>query len=93
MLTSGGHNAGIVSEPGHPRRHYRVRPSGRRRTTSIPRSGSRRHAPAQEGSWWPEWSAWLDVHSGEPVAPPAMGAPQAGYAPIGDAPGVYVHQQ
>ena len=24
LLTSGGHNAGIVSEPGHPRRHYRV---------------------------------------------------------------------
>ncbi len=24
LLTSGGHNAGIVSEPGHPHRHYRV---------------------------------------------------------------------
>ncbi len=24
VLTSGGHNAGIISEPGHPRRHYRV---------------------------------------------------------------------
>ncbi len=25
VLTSGGHNAGIVSEPGHPHRHYRIR--------------------------------------------------------------------
>ena len=24
VLTSGGHNAGIVSEPGHPHRHYRI---------------------------------------------------------------------
>ena len=24
LLTNGGHNAGIVSEPGHPGRHYRV---------------------------------------------------------------------
>ncbi len=24
LLTNGGHNAGIVSEPGHPRRHYRM---------------------------------------------------------------------
>jgi polyhydroxyalkanoate synthase len=25
VLTSGGHNAGIVSEPGHPHRHFRMR--------------------------------------------------------------------
>ena len=38
VLTSGGHNAGIVSEPGHARRRYRVatRPHGR----SLRRSGS-----------------------------------------------------
>jgi len=28
VLTSGGHNAGIVSEPGHPRRHFRLRTRG-----------------------------------------------------------------
>ena len=27
VLTSGGHNAGIVSEPGHPRRRYQIRTS------------------------------------------------------------------
>jgi len=92
VLTKGGHNAGIVSEPGHPRRHYRVstKPSDGHYVDPEIWLGE---TPRREGSWWPEWSAWLDVHSGKPVAPPAMGAPQAGYAPICDAPGVYVHQQ
>ena len=30
LLTSGGHNVGIVSEPGHPSRHYRVATRRRR---------------------------------------------------------------
>ena len=37
VLTSGGHNAGIVSEPGHPHRHYRVATHAQPTiTTSIP---------------------------------------------------------
>ena len=47
----------------------------------------------KEGSWWPEWAAWLDAHSGAPVAPPAMGNPAKGYRPLGDAPGGYVRQE
>jgi polyhydroxyalkanoate synthase len=92
LLTKGGHNAGIVSEPGHPNRHYRV--------STTPSEGHYvdpevwlAETPAKDGSWWPEWLAWLEAHSGKPVAPPGMGAPQAGYAPVCDAPGTYVHQQ
>ncbi len=40
VLTSGGHNAGVVSGPEHPRRHYR-RHSGKLETTTwIPTAGS-----------------------------------------------------
>jgi polyhydroxyalkanoate synthase len=38
LLTSGGHNAGIVSEPGHPHRHFQVatRPAGAPYTGRVP---------------------------------------------------------
>jgi polyhydroxyalkanoate synthase len=41
-------------------------------------------ADRHEGSWWPEWTAWLDTQSGAPVAPPKMAKP------LCDAPGTYV---
>jgi polyhydroxyalkanoate synthase len=92
VLASGGHNAGIVSEPGHPRRSYRL--------SERPYDGNYvdpdtflAQAPRFEGSWWPRWHDWLARRSGEPVAPPPLGAPQAGYAPIADAPGEYVRQR
>jgi len=91
LLTSGGHNAGIVSEPGHPGRRYRVTTKKSDDTYVDPEVWAA-DTPVREGSWWPEWTAWLARHSGEFVAPPKMGAADAGYAPIGPAPGTYVLQ-
>ncbi|WP_374450396.1 PHA/PHB synthase family protein [Stella sp.] len=91
LLTSGGHNAGIVSEPGRPGRRYRALS----RKDGDPHVDPDRWltlAPLSEGSWWPEWGRWLDARSGEPVPPPSLGAPAAGYPPIDDAPGRYVLQ-
>ena len=87
VLTSGGHNAGIVSEPGRPHRYFQAleRPAG---GNYIPPDDWLTLAPRHEGSWWPEWSTWLAAHSGSPVAPPPMGAD--GYPPLADAPGSYV---
>ncbi|MCS0630419.1 alpha/beta fold hydrolase [Telluria mixta] len=87
VLTSGGHNAGIVSEPGHRGRHFRLA----RRT-----DGDRYLAPdewvaatpARDGSWWPAWVDWLEAGSTGRTAPPAPGA--AGYALLEPAPGRYV---
>jgi polyhydroxyalkanoate synthase len=92
VLTSGGHNAGIVSEPGHPNRHFRI---GRRA------SGDRYLSPdawlpqsvLEEGSWWPTWSGWLAARSSsEQLAPPPMGRPDKGLPPLAAAPGIYVLQ-
>jgi polyhydroxyalkanoate synthase len=89
VLTSGGHNAGIVSPPGHPHRHYRVlaRPEG---GPYLDPASWEREAVAHDGSWWPEWGAWLVARSGAPVAPPPMGAPDKGFSPLMPAPGSYV---
>jgi polyhydroxyalkanoate synthase subunit PhaC len=92
LLTSGGHNAGIVSEPGHAHRRYRV----------ATKSADDRYVdpevwltttPISEGSWWPEWVAWLDARSGARGAPRKMGAGAGAYASLSDAPGSYVLEQ
>jgi polyhydroxyalkanoate synthase subunit PhaC len=91
LLTNGGHNAGIVSEPGHRSREYRVatfHPSARYTDPEAWRQG----APRNDGSWWPAWMEWLDARSGPLGTPPGMGNPARGLAPLCDAPGIYVLQ-
>lgn len=93
VLTNGGHNAGVVSEPGHPGRHCRMamRQIDDRYVDSdtwLARTSS------VEGSWWPIWTAWLEAHgSHERHGPPAMGAPSNGLVPLAPAPGLYVLQR
>ena len=62
VLTTGGHNAGIVSEPDHPNRSYQIstHPRGEQR----PDPGRwQTIVPKKEGSWWPAWQSWLVQHS------------------------------
>ncbi|MFT3856524.1 MAG: alpha/beta fold hydrolase [Aquabacterium sp.] len=89
VLTSGGHNAGIISEPGHPRRHFQLqhRPASDR---YIAPEVWQQQAPTQEGSWWPSWQNWLAGHSSGKVAPPRMGLPGKKGQKLADAPGSYV---
>lgn len=93
VLTSGGHNAGIVSPPDHPRRRYQVATRGADGGHVMSPDEWQASAPLHEGSWWPEWLAWLKARSGAPVAPPALGAARKGYKPLEDAPGRYVHEK
>jgi polyhydroxyalkanoate synthase len=90
VLTSGGHNAGIVSEPGHAHRSFR-RLTYRWDSPHPDPETWAKGAEEQAGSWWPEWAAWLASRSGDNRQPPPMGRAEAGYKPICAAPGTYVH--
>jgi len=83
-LTSGGHNAGIVSEVGRKGRRFRVGHRSANEAYIDPASWAEQ-TPAREGSWWPTWTAWLASHSTGRRPPPPMGTPA-----LGDAPGTYV---
>ncbi len=83
LLTNGGHNAGIVSEPGHRHRSYRVATSDHDDAYIDPDTWFRT-TPVRAGSWWLEWTRWLELELGEKIAPPPMGHA------VCDAPGTYI---
>jgi len=91
VLSSGGHNGGIVNEPGHPGRHYRI---GRRHKGDL-YVGPDRWIKSQfklQGSWWPFWVEWLEEQQDARTTPPKIGATSEGLHPICKAPGTYVYQ-
>lgn len=67
VLTRGGHNAGIVSEPGHPHRAYQMLHTPLDAEAMAPEIWQRR-APQYTGSWWPAWHEWLRSHGGAHVS-------------------------
>ena len=89
VLTAGGHNAGIVSEPGHAHRSFRIAERGDKERYLDPETWVA-SAQRRTDSWWPAWLQWLDRRSGAPEPPPAMGAPEKGYPALAEAPGRYV---
>lgn len=92
LLTSGGHNVGIVNPPGVPGRSYQVL-TRKHDSKYLDPDAWLEAAPQHEGSWWPNWAGWLQARSGKPVAAPSMGAVVKGLAPICAAPGTYVLQK
>ncbi|MGJ5621112.1 PHA/PHB synthase family protein [Sulfitobacter sp. MF3-043] len=68
VLTSGGHNGGILSEPGRAGRHFRCGYKAKNDTHITASDWFDRHQP-KDGSWWQHWAKWLTKHS-SPVVPP-----------------------
>jgi polyhydroxyalkanoate synthase len=89
VLTNGGHNAGIVSEPGHAGRHHAVlvrQPSD----PVLDPVAWQAAAPRRDGSWWVTWNDWLVAH-GSPSTVKARTPSVA--AVVCDAPGRHVHMR
>lgn len=92
VLSSGGHNVGIVNEPRHPRRSYQM---SRRNAEERSLDADTWSATTlrRDGSWWPDWHDWLVTHSTGTAAPPPLGDAAKDYPPLGPAPGTYVLQR
>jgi len=91
VLSSGGHNAGIVNPPGAPHRHHQIA-LHKEHEKYVDPDAWQKTAIHHEGSWWPCWRDWLVRQSSEQISPPPLGAPQSDYPSLGDAPGTYVFQ-
>ena len=79
-LANSGHIAGIVNPPGSKKAQYWAS-----ETTPPDPEVWREGAQLREGSWWPDWYAWLGEHSGERAAPAKKNVPV-----LAAAPGTYV---
>jgi len=84
VLSTSGHIAAIVNPPGNPKAGFRVS-----ETNPADPQEWLRDATVQQGSWWPDFTAWLGERCGEErKAPKKLGT--AGLSPIVEAPGTYV---
>jgi polyhydroxyalkanoate synthase len=85
VLVAAGHNAGIVSEPGHANRHFHIGTAQHNDKYVDPDSFLAK-AEEREGSWWLAWADWLQQHSSQTLVPP----PDSNKLALGQAPGTYV---
>ncbi len=85
ILAAGGHNAGIVSEPGHPKRGYQISREQAGHDWVDPDEWIA-NAPRRDGSWWEAWSQWLSEQSSARIPARVINK----QAVVCDAPGDYV---
>jgi poly[(R)-3-hydroxyalkanoate] polymerase subunit PhaC len=87
VLSNSGHIAAMVNPPTNPKATFRVgsgNPPDHREWLA--------QAETVQGSWWPDYTAWLAERSGEmKQAPRTLG--NTHFRPLGPAPGTYVLQR
>ena len=84
ILSTSGHIASLVNPPGNPKSTFQAADS----TPPDPKQWLE-GAETVQGSWWPDYAAWLAERSGEEkAAPEALG--NARHRVLEDAPGSYV---
>ncbi|HEX7933589.1 MAG TPA: class I poly(R)-hydroxyalkanoic acid synthase [Paraburkholderia sp.] len=91
VLGASGHIAGVINPPAKKKRSY-WKLEGEAK--ALPDSPDEWFGEASEapGSWWPEWTTWLDQYGGKKVKPRAT-AGSAEFPVIEPAPGRYVRQR
>ncbi len=87
VLSNSGHIAAMVNPPSNPKATFRL-------ASSNPPDHREWLAQAEtvQGSWWPDYTAWLAERSGEmKPAPRSLGNAQ--FRPLCPAPGTYILQR
>ncbi len=86
ILSTSGHIASLVNPPGNPRSTFQVAEA----TPESPKEWLA-SAETEQGSWWPDYVAWLGERSGEEIpAPTTLGGD---LEVLADAPGTYVYDK
>ena len=83
VLSTSGHIAGIVNPPGPKAKHWT-----NDATPADPQEW-KDNAELHDGTWWQDWTAWIDKQGGASVAAPKRLGSKA-HPPIEPAPGSYV---
>ncbi len=86
VMGASGHIAGVINPPAKNKRSYWLRADGKLpKTHAAWLAGASEHA----GSWWPDWSDWLQSQAGKLIAAPKTYG-RGKYHAIESAPGRYV---
>jgi len=93
-MGASGHIAGVINPPAKKKRSYWTHdqlPSSRTAGDKYPASQAdwQKDATEHAGSWWPDWSDWLQNNAGKQIASPKTYGSRK-YKAIESAPGRYV---
>jgi polyhydroxyalkanoate synthase len=91
VLGASGHIAGVINPPAKKKRSYWTLEGDVKMLPETPDEwfGAATEVP---GSWWPEWTTWLDQYGGKKVKPRAAAGSDE-FPAIEPAPGRYVRQR
>ena len=89
VLGASGHIAGVVNPPAKGKRSHWIGASA-----SLPADAQAWFDAATEhrGSWWTDWTGWLEGHAGKQISAPKSPGSRK-YPAIEPAPGRYVKQK
>jgi polyhydroxyalkanoate synthase len=90
VLSTSGHIAALVNPPDSPDKPNLKSSFQVSDDVTADADDWRRLTPTQQGSWWPDYAAWLGARSGGQVAAPAALGSEL-FQVIEPAPGCYVH--
>ena len=87
VMGASGHIAGVINPPAKNKRSHWIRGDGKLPKTQAEWLGGATEHP---GSWWTDWSNWLETHAGKQIAAPKAYGKGSAYKASEPAPGRYV---